>query len=203
MTCGLLLLAISTQTTAQQTRVGLQLGVSSSRLADDFITDSYRHGVTAGLMVERELTGKVHVETGVAWIEEGSKGTVQGFEEPVPFDVRLAYVQVPVLLRLTPWATRIRPSVAIGGAVSAETRCANGQPDNAPAILILCDRQDRPSTDYSLLVAGGATYDVGRVSILLEGRFDHGLRDLDGIDEAEAMSRGFALVTRFSVPLHL
>jgi hypothetical protein len=199
----LALLSAAGPAMAQDLRVGAQFGISLSTFGGEGIggLDEHRRGLIAGVTLDYRLASALHAETGAFWIQKGATGTVQGFEEAIPTRVRVSYLQVPLLLRLTPLpAATIRPSIAVGPAVSFETGCDFRSDPSDIAVLVGCDDDARSKTDLGVIFGAGLGFDVGRTALLVEARYDLGLRDLDTIDRVETKNRGFALTTRFTFP---
>lgn len=208
---GLFLVPLAaTPLKAQSLRVGLQMGVSSSsfdleRSAGDGgelqALDEHRVGLTAGATVAYRLDTHFEVESGVLWIQKGAGGELQGFEEPIDTDVRLSYLQVPLLLRVTPFSgLPARVSLAAGPAVSLETHCEMEQDVSTLAAAIGC-ADDRSTTDVALVFGMGLSWRIGRADLMLEARYDLGLRDIDSIGALRTRTRGFTLAPRVSLPL--
>lgn len=192
---------------AQQLRVGLHAGASFSTLAGEGIDGLlYRRGLTAGVSLEQQTaSAPIRLETGVSWIQKGTRGTLLGFEEPIPTNLRLDYLKVPFVLRVTPWpGAPLRSSLAIGSSFSLEIACDLEPAPDAVGQLVGCDDpvQARHRVDWSVLVGGGLAYDVGGAEVRVEGGYDLGLRDLDaGVERTNARSRGFTVTTRVSMPV--
>lgn len=148
------------------------------------------------------VAGPLRLETGVSWTEKGAEGTVQGFEEPIATHVRLRYLQLPLQLRLDVLSTAaLRPSLAVGPAVSVEVGCAYEQDPSNVAVVLGCRDPDRTRTDWGLIFGGGLAFDTGRAIILFDARYDAGLRDLDTIDQLRTRNRTFSMSTGFAIPI--
>lgn len=189
---------------AQDFQVGAELGVTLSTFGGDGVEglDQHRTGFTAGLTAAYRIREGVHVETGLLWIEKGAEGSVQGFEEAITADVRLSYLQIPLLVRVTPFPDRaVRPSLSVGPAFSFETRCRMRQDESVLAALVGCEDEGRARADVGLRLGAGLAWDVGRAEVLVDGRWELGLRDLDMVDALQTRHRGFVVTPRVSVPV--
>jgi hypothetical protein len=202
---ALFVLAIASAPAASQdVRLGAQLGINLSTYAGEGIDglDERRSGVVAGVTVDYGVARTLRLETGGVWIQKGAAGTVQGFEEAIPTRIRVSYLQVPALVRWTPLPVApLRPSVALGPALSFETGCDYRSDPSDIAVLVGCEDEERPKIDVGVILGAALGFDVGRTAIMLEGRYDRGFRDLDAIDDVETKNSGFTLATRFTVPL--
>jgi hypothetical protein len=199
-----LLVAVPGAGSAQDVRIGAHAGVASStfRTDDGHRLDGYRHGLALGVRVDVGVAGPLRLETGVSWTEKGAEGTVQGFEEPIATQVRLRYLQVPLLLRLDLRSNAsLRPSVAVGPAISFEVGCAYEQDPSNVAVVLGCQDPDRARTDWGLIFGGGLAFDAGRAIIIFDARYDVGLRDLDTIDQLRTRNRTFSVSTGLAIPI--
>jgi hypothetical protein len=194
-------LVLSSPARAQDLRVGMSLGTSSFTFGGNDVhrDQSARTHLTIGLHAEYRIIPALSVETGLSWVPKGARGILQGFEEPITTDVRLDYLQVPALVRLTvPSGTFVRPSVIAGPALSVEARCEERLEIGAIANHIDCDDTGRVRTDWGILLGGGLAAGTGRMEVALEGRYELGLRDLDRVDAIETKSRGWTVTARVS-----
>lgn len=210
ISAGLLLGTLLTAApAAAQVHVGLELGVSASSLDLEptgsagglKALDERRIGLVAGAVLAYRLEPRVDLETGLRWMQKGARGFLQGFEEPIRTDVRLSHLQMPLLLRVTPFPSLpARVSLAAGPAVSFETHCETEQDVSTLAVLAGCE-SDRNTTDVALLFGMALGWRIGRADMMIEARYDLGLRDIDLIDVLHARTRVFTLAPRLSVPL--
>lgn len=199
-----LLAAVPTAGSAQDVRIGAHVGVTSSTFdtGDSHRLGGNRHGLALGVRADVGVVGPLRIETGVSWTEKGAEGTVQGFEEPIAAQVRLRYLQLPLLLRLDVLSTAaLRPSFAVGPAVSFEVGCAYEQDPTNVAVVLGCEDPDRAHTDWGLVFGGGLAFDTGRAIILFDARYDAGLRDLDTIDQLRTWNRTFSVSTGLAIPI--
>lgn len=197
----LLLTCVTTPIGAQDARIAARLGLSHSTLGGNNSLDSYRSGIAAGLLLDMQVTGAWRVESGLVWIQKGASGTVQGFETGVPTRVRLTYVEVPLALRLEAGANSgIQPSVLAGAALAFKTACTQIHDVVTTATWVDCNDAPHARTDWSLVFGGGLKVPVGRAAVLLEGRYNHGMRNLFDTPRVLHMNRTFTLWSGFNVP---
>ncbi len=100
-------------------------------------------------------------------------------------ELRLDYVEMPILLRLAPTRARdITPVMLLGVAPSAELSCGGrSRPPTigfgpAPLQPIDCNEQRQRRYDVGLVGAVGADVSLGSVALTTELRYTHGVRDL-------------------------
>lgn len=195
-----LLLMVPAAAPAQDVQIGARIGVNMSAFAGDNRLDSHRQGFGAGLLVDVGLTGPLRLETGLAWTQKGGSGTAQGFEGAIPTRVRLHYVQLPILLRFAPsMSGSVRPSLSAGPAISFEAGCTREQDPTDIFVTAGCEDEARTRTDWGMLVGAGLAFDVGRGAVVVDGRYDFGMRDLD--PQLRTFNRTFGVSTAFVVPL--
>lgn len=167
----------------QSLSLGLDLGVSVATLgAEQTDRLHYAAGPAVGMTMGWRLTDAFSVGSGLGWLRKGAEGTLIGFEEPLAVDIRLDYVQIPFLARLTlPGAGALRPTLFGGTAVAFETGCDVRTAGSELALTLGCDgpEDERATTDWSVLLGGGLEYETRRGSLRIQGRYDHGLTRID------------------------
>ena len=199
----LLLLMSSTGTAAQSLRFDAELGIARTTFEGEGVRDldEQRTGWLAGLGIGYDVGGIIEIESGLAWVERGATGSVQGFEEPITADVQLSYLSLPVALRLTPLSGRaLRPSLSAGPTIAFEVRCRTAFDESVLALLVTCEDEARPSVDVGFRTGAGVVWTVGGVAMLVEARYELGFRDLDTVERLGARHRSGSLVSRLSVP---
>lgn len=190
---------------AQQHEVGLVMGGSFATFGGDIEGLDHQHGLALGLRLGAGIHKHVQVESGLIWIQKGAEGVVVGFEEPLRAAHELSYLEIPLLVRgLLPLGGAIRPTALFGASVAFEVGCEVAvEPVSSFLSPLDCHPQSgRKTTDWSLIMGGGATWQLSGVSLLLEGRYHVGLKDLRGPHSTFAVrNRAFAVVAGISVPL--
>lgn len=192
---------------AQGLEVGVVAGSSFATFGGDIEGLDHRVGMALGFRVAADLSDHVQVESGLSWIQKGADGIVVGFEEPLRAAHRLTYLEIPLLLRaFLPTSASIRPTGTIGGSVAFEVGCdVDVNPVSSFLSPLDCNIDSgRRTTDWSLLVGGGLVWDLPRASLLLEGRYHHGLRDLRGPHSTfEVRNRAVSVVAGVAVPVRI
>jgi hypothetical protein len=185
---------------AQALYAGVRSGASFATFGgrDSDGLDSYRSGMTVGIQAGYGLSALVHLQTELAWVQKGAEGTLQGFEEPVQVSLSTDYLQLPLLVRLRlPTPIRVQPILLAGPAVSLELDCDVETSMSELALTLGCEDSapegQRRKVDWSLIMGGGLAVDMARVTLVLEGRYDLGLRTLNDVSDVEVKNRGFTI----------
>jgi hypothetical protein len=121
----------------------------------------------------------------------------------------LDYVELPVLLvAQLPFDVRSRPYVIAGPAFAFETRCTVEITSSSAVSEHDCDgpefSESRRTTDIGAVVGAGLQLPLGPGTVLVEGRYTHGLMNL--ITEpasARAASRAASILVSYMVLLRM
>lgn len=191
---------------AQALYVGARMGGSFTTFGGDAAEglESSRGGLVVGGLVRWRVHDRLTIQSEPAWVQKGARGSLVGFEEPIAVDLRLDYVEIPLLVRVS-MATPIplRPTVSAGGAVSFETGCSVRTNPEELALTFGCGYTQqgnrRRTTDWSLVFGSGIEYDVGSTSLSLNGRYSLGLVEVGNV--AGLRNRGGTVALGFVVPL--
>jgi hypothetical protein len=168
-------------------RFGVTAGVNFAKLDGDETEGPIdtRTSWMAGVFASRELHPNFAVEGAVLFSEQGAKGSV--FEEGVGFDaeLKLRYLQIPVLgkLMMSPMGARqVRPFVTAGPALGINIGCRVAIESDDLDVENDCDAEDGPEVktiDFSAVFGGGI--DFGGLTVGL--RYWLGLTSIDDSDE--------------------
>jgi hypothetical protein len=157
---------------AQSRTIGFKMGPSFSKMSleEDDEGQKWLAKFTGGgflsldmgsFRLQPELT---YVTKGGSWEEGGESG-----------DLSIDYVEVPVLFVLPlGQGTGVRPSLYAGPAFAYEAGCSV----SIGGLSIDCDDGDQKKFDVGAMLGGGLAFPAGPGSILVEGRFTFGLRNL-------------------------
>lgn len=196
-------------TVEAQTAVGVRVGMGHTSLTGSQQPDALT-GLAVGGYFGLGLGDRVAVQLEVGYNERGGGGVMVGENQLDPdggtaSDIRLRYIEVPVLLRAGYAGARFLPSLFIGPYVGFLTSCeltpAGG---NGGA----CDDQTRDawfnprSTDWGLVAGGGLDFALGESTIFLDARYALGLFAIQrGSGGMDLSNTGFTLSAGFAVPL--
>jgi hypothetical protein len=190
---------------AQRVHLDVAAGASLSTFRGDWLDLDYRTGLAVSGTVGVDVSPHLRVESGLAWVQMGAEGQVQGFEEALFADHRLAYLRVPLHARVfLPVGERVSSTLQAGPAVSFEVSCEIGVEQTS---LFLAVTQCPPNTgrseiEWAVQAGGGLRYALERFSLLLDVTWHHGLTGLqDPIQDLELRNRAFTVSTGLSVPI--
>jgi len=143
-------------------------------------------GSRSALVVE-----SLELERGAEGRAAGSLGG--GLEGSLTTDVRLRYVEVPVLLRWELLGGAVRPYLAAGASLGyLEKATVRTEVDGGS------EKQDITGDlrrwDVSAVAAVGVWAQLGQVRCFVEGRFTHGLRNLDPSGETRLENRSLGVL---------
>jgi hypothetical protein len=184
-----LTLAAAAPARSQEVSLGLEMGVSVATLrAEQEDRLNFGTGLTAGATVDWRATNALSFGSGLHWVRKGAEGTWIGFEEPLAVDLRLDYLEIPLLARIAlPGNHAVRPSLFAGPSVAFEMGCDVRTAASELALTLGCDgpEEERAAIDWSVLLGGALTYDTGSASLRLQGRYGLGLTRIDKASDVQ------------------
>jgi hypothetical protein len=190
----------------QDVMIGAKGGLNIANIDTDEpdFDSSTRTGIVAGAFVSFGLTDMFYLQPEVLFSQKGFSQEESGADLTAELD----YFQIPVLLKAVfPIEdSPIRPGVYAGGAISFESSCeVSGEMDGV-SVSADCDAGDleleREKTDFGVVFGAEVQYDAGSFTILLDGRYDLGLRDLDKDEELSTKSRTWSFMAGVGFPLN-
>lgn len=201
----LLALATATSLRAQSAEVGLKGGWVRPTLAgSDIQNTSARNTFGGGAFLTLHLAPMFALQPEVLYLNKGTQAT----EEGVNAEFRLGYVEIPVLARLTfPMeGARVRPHIFAGPAVAFRSKCQVSASGGGVSLTMACDdpNVDTPlkRVDWSITGGAGLSVPLGRISGLLEARYDYGLTKIDDSSAAaDVKNRAFMVFAGVAVPV--
>jgi hypothetical protein len=181
-----------------QVVLGAKLGATFASIdvdPDDFERSSLSNFGGGGFL--RFGMGGMSVQPEVLVLTKGTKvDDLNGDEGKVKLD----YLEVPVFLRFAfGQGASAKPYVLVGPSVSFELGCdveSFGQTADCLQDLSF----DRSKTDVGVAGGVGLEFKLGPGSALLEGRYTHGLTDVDK-DTDKVRNRMFGVFVGYAVPL--
>ena len=213
---GIITLACA-QASAAQT-VGFKVGPTFSKMdtsSEDesktltsvgggaFVRMGYR-GLALQLEALALTKGSRLEESFPIYTEEGGEDQFE-----IERELRLSYIEVPLTVML---ALGNGPYLFGGGAVAFETKCEVSASLNGVEISGGCDDDAefsegenlrRQKVDFGLVGGAGFQFAVGPGHLLVEGRYTHGLTNLndDPDDDTKMSNRSFAMFAGYSVAI--
>lgn len=182
---------------SQQHRVGISAGATSSIVNGDFMvgTES-RWGFMAGFYGESRLTRNFASQLGFNYVQKGGKGlSREGL-----LDLRIAYVETPLLLQLlaplgSSWDLVVYSGIAFGLPVACKASVGPSK-DQKCKDTSLGDTK----IDWSLPVGGGFYYGLpGGQLLVFDARYTWGLGD--ALDAVDVNHRTWHFILRYAKPL--
>ncbi len=200
-----LALALATSLRAQTAEVGLTGGWVRPTLAGSEVQNaSARNTVGGGAFLTLHLSPAFALQPEVLYLNKGAQGSEQG----TSVEFRLGYIEVPVLARLTfpIEGSRVRPHIFAGPAVAFRSKCEVNASEAGVSLTMACDdpNMDAPlkSVDWSITGGAGLSVPLGKISGLLEARYDYGLTKIDNSSAAaDVKNRAFMVFAGVSVPV--
>jgi hypothetical protein len=172
--------------------VGMTLGLKGGAIntgvhsgLDRFLSTDWRTGYVVGGFVTLDLTPFLVVEVDLLYAQRGFGFRMHDAAVPlIPGEVRVGALETHVLIGLSlPWQDRLwRPRVYAGPAFGFERSCeveasTLGVPFKGDCRdpVVGLQTHDR---DAGLIVGGAVDITVRPFSIVVDGRYGHGLRNL-------------------------
>lgn len=167
---------------------------------------SYLTAIGGGVFLKLPL-GSVGLQPEALWVRKGASVSGADFGAGTSVDLKLDYIEVPVLLVVPVGSGNAAPYVFGGGAVAFETGCTFSLSGGGLNIDADCDNNDedleltRKSTDFSAVFGAGVRLPVGSGAFLLEGRYTLGLADLNdsGQSSESFKNRTFAAYLGYAI----
>lgn len=193
---------------AQGPTIGFKLGPSFSTLSGDG-TEGFETltKFTGGGFVRFDM-GRFGVQPELMYVTKGGKFD-EFFDElgSLSGDLRLEYIEIPVLLTV-PLMTGpgVAPYVYGGPAFAFEVGCKVGFDVGGISGSAACDDSDeeleRKKFDIGAMIGGGVSIPAGPGALLIEGRYNFGLVNLnDTGEEGTIRNRSGAVLAGYSIPI--
>lgn len=167
-------------------QIGFKAGLTFSTLSESNAAPDFKNqtGFAAGVSLGIPLGGSLlRLQPEALYVEKGAKS------DPGNVETKIAYLDIPVLLRVNIPTPGVTPFAVAGPMVSLRLSCEIGMQD--------CD-QDVESTDYGVALGGGVRFG-GTLGLTLEGRYTAGLRNINKVsDGIDAKTRTFMILAGIS-----
>jgi hypothetical protein len=160
--------------------VGAEVGYSRSDLSgSDAQRVESRQGALTGVYLQVPLKPPVFLRTEILFALKGGRTqTVVDQGATRDLDIGLAYIEMPLLVRVGATRGRFRPVVFGGPAPSLQIGCDLQVVDPNTPVSATCDQTDIPKFrqfDVGLVAGGGLEIRWPQSSLALEGRYTAGL----------------------------
>lgn len=183
---------------AQGVDLGLKGGLSIGNISSDdpeLADTSTRTGFTGGAFVTLRLTDLVAIQAEGLFAQRGFSLSEAGSE----LSANLNGVTVPLLLKVgLPVDGSIRPGLYVGGSASFESSCTISGDIDGASVDEDCDSEqfdlERETTDFGVVLGGEVQIDLGGAFVLLDGRYDLGVRNLEVDTSTSTKSRTWSFM---------
>lgn len=176
--------------------VGAEVGYSRSDLGGaNALRVESRQGALTGVYLQVPVKAPVFLRTEVLFALKGGRTQVVVDSGAVrDLDIGLAYIEVPVLLRLAATRGRFRPVVFGGPAPSLQIGCDLQVIDPSAPVSATCAQTDANFRQFDIGVVGGGGLEIRwpQSALALEARYTAGLRSV--LPGVTARNRAFGVV---------
>ena len=150
--------------------------------------------------------GPIALQPELQVITRGAESSTTAAEEE---QLRIEYLEVPVLLVVPVRFGRLEPYAFGGGMVALESRCRYVVKESGLRSNFACDSPsgegqvfERRKADYGVIGGGGASYRVGSGRILMEARHTWGFRNIMSRSSTlEVKNRTFMIGIGYAISL--
>lgn len=177
--------------------VGAQVGYSRADLVgDNADLVRSREGALTGVYLHAPIGGPLSLRPELIFSLKGGRteAQVEGGGAAV-IDIELAYLELPLLARITGPGRRLRPVLFAGPAAALQIGCDFEFLLPTDSIRATCGEDDLRGVrewDFALVAGGGVEYRHPRTVFALEARYTGGLRSV--LDDVDLRNRGFAVL---------
>jgi hypothetical protein len=177
--------------------VGAEVGYSRTTLGGpDAQGLRSRQGAITGLFLQAPLGGPFSLRPELLFALKGggAQATVEGGGTAL-LDIELAYLELPLLLRVGVPRGRFRPMLFGGPAGALQIGCDLQLIGSDQPFRSTCDAADFAAFrqfDFALVVGAGIEMRWPQSSLSLEGRYTSGLRSV--LEDFDVRNRGYGVV---------
>lgn len=202
---GVFALIAAAPVSAQSTRIGAKVGLTSATVTgDDAEGAESLNGFSGGVFATFQLSPAFAIQPEVLYM---SKGASVDIEDEFTADLKLRYIEIPVLAKVSFGTGVLRPNVFAGPAIAFRTGCEIEAGDGEFSGTVDCDDDELDigafkTTDFGAVVGVGFDYDLGSAALLVDARLDLGLSSLDDTGtDADAKNRAWSFLVGASFPV--
>ncbi len=187
-----------------QTTIGVKggIGISDISVEEDDSFDS-RTAFIGGGFATIGLGETFFVQPEVLYALKGASSSFEGVEATIALD----YIEIPLLVgaQFDLGGSSVVPRVFAGPEVAFETGCKISGEDGNVSVELDCDEADiqTKSVDFGLVFGAGLAIPLGGFELILDGRYDLGLTDIDDseFDSASAKNRAWQFMLGAGFPV--
>jgi hypothetical protein len=143
--------------------------------------------------------GAIALQPEVMVVTRGAEVPTARLQEGLQMEqIRLEYVEIPLLIAVPVQVGRFEPYIMAGGMVALETRCRHVIREDDLRTNLSCDAQqselpDRRALDWGVAAGGGVSYPIWGGRVLAEARQTWGLRNISDQAPLELRNRTLLL----------
>ena len=166
----------SASVSAQGVTGGLKAGMNIANIHGDNVEDVWdsKIGICAGGFITCSLSNLFAIQPELLFTMKGSKAEEEVLGETMKVTMKLNYLEIPVLAKLSiPTPGTVKPSLFVGPSLAiklsgrAKVEYA-GESEEA-------DIEDLKSTDFGLVFGGGVDFALGQGKLTVDARYTLGL----------------------------
>lgn len=179
---------------AQDVMIGVKGGINSANVSLDpeDIDTSARTAFVGGLFAEFGLSDLLAIRPEALYSGKGFKAS-EGTQE---LELKLNYIEVPVLLVARFGSSSVQPVVFAGPVIAFESSCDVSASDTGVSFDSACEDFDEgistKSTDFGAAFGAGVEIDLGGFFLLGDARYNLGFTDLDEDEDLSAKNKGWS-----------
>jgi hypothetical protein len=193
------LMAVAPDARAQdRSAVGAQVGYSRADLTgENSQLVRSRQGAITGVYLHLPMSRMVSARPELNFSLRGGRtvARVQGTETLALVDIELAYLELPVLARLTLPRGRFRPTVFGGPAAGVQIGCDFGITLPTDSLRVTCGQEGLTGVrkwDFGWVAGAAAEMHLPRTTLALQGRYSSGFRSV--LETVDLKNRGIAVL---------
>jgi hypothetical protein len=177
----------------RRSAVGAQVGYSRADLGGpDAEGIRARQGAATGVYLAAPLGGGLFLRPELLFALKGGRTEVSTEKGPATLDIDLAYIEVPLLARVTFPTGRIRPVLFAGPSAGFQIGCDLQVFAVDTTARRSCDEVEFGlfrTFDYGVVGGGGVEFGWGQSALSLEARYTNGIRSI--VEGARVRNRAF------------
>lgn len=158
------------QAAAQQNMFGVKGGIISSELSGDFGDVESRTGFGFGAFLQVMIAPNLSIQPEALYLSKGAS------ESGGDGEVKVNYLQVPVLVQYHFPTPGVSPRLFAGPSIAFETGC--DFEDGSVSVSCEDEMVNTKSADFGLVFGAGVDIPAGGVVVTLDGRYDMGVTNL-------------------------
>ncbi len=202
----LLVAAMFTPTdTSAQTVIGVKggIGIASLSLDPDVEGFDSRTTFTGGGFATFSLGETFFLQPEVLYAPKGAKGDIEGVDATFALD----YIEVPLLIgaAFDLGSSSVKPRVFAGPSVAFEIGCDVSGSEGGTSVSLSCSEIDleTKSVDFGLVFGAGVAIPLGSVQLIIDGRYDLGLSDINDTegDDSSVKNRAWQFMAGVGFPI--